>query len=88
MNASALLSYITTTTLGDRKWKDTTHAFIKHWQDQIRKYHDLNPQNRLPEQMQCTMLQNAVHLIIELRQIKLQAAQFQTPTGKDLIYNE
>ena len=28
MNASALLSYITITMLGDGKWKGSTHAFI------------------------------------------------------------
>ena len=43
MTVSALLSYITTTTLGDGKWKGTTHAFILHLQDQVRRYHDLNP---------------------------------------------
>ena len=40
MTASALLSYITTTILGDEKWKGNTYAFILHWQDQVRKYHD------------------------------------------------
>jgi hypothetical protein len=84
MNASSLLSYITTTALGDGKWKGTIHGFILHWQDQVRKYHDLNPQNMLPEELQCTMLQNAVHPIMELRQVKLQAAQFKTHTGKEI----
>ena len=88
MNASNLLSYITTTMLGDGKWKGTTHAFILHWQDQVRKYHDLSPQNTLSQDLQCTLLQNAVHPIMELRQVKLQAAQFKTHTGKDLSYDE
>ena len=30
MNASALLSYITVTMLGNGKWKGSTHAFILH----------------------------------------------------------
>ena len=30
MNASALLSYITTTMLEDGKWKISSHAFILH----------------------------------------------------------
>ena len=34
------------------------------------------------------MLQNAVHPIMELRQAKIQAAQFRTHTGKDLSYDE
>ena len=88
MNASNLLSYITTTMLGDGKWKGTTHGFVLHWQDQVRKYHDLNPQNSLSQDLQCTLLQNAVHPIMELRQVKLQASQFKTHTGKDLSYDE
>jgi len=87
MNASALLSYINTTMLGDGKWKGLTHAFILHWQDQVRKYHELSP-NRLSEDLQCTLLQNAVHPIMELRQVKLQSDQFRTHSGKDLSYEE
>ena len=34
------------------------------------------------------MLQNAVHPIMELRQVKIQAAQFKTHMGKDLSYDE
>jgi hypothetical protein len=88
MDASSLLSYITTTNLADGKWKGTTHAFILHWQDQIRKYHDLTPQQALSVDLQCTLLQNAVHPIMELRQVKLQADQFQTQSGKTLTYDE
>ena len=47
MSASNLLSYITTTKLGDGTWKGTTHAFILHWQDQVRKYHDLSSHHQL-----------------------------------------
>ena len=35
MNASSLLLYITSTNLGDGKWKGTTHTFILHWQEQV-----------------------------------------------------
>ena len=88
MTASSLLSYITSTNLGDGKWKGSTHAFILHWQDQIQKYHNLNPQQALSSDLQCTLLQNAVYPIAELWQVKLQAAQFKTQTGKDLSYNK
>ena len=88
LQASTLLSYITTVTLSDGNWKGTTHAFILHWQDQVRKYHDMNPQNVISLDLQCTMLQNAVHPIMELRQVKLNAAQLKTFTCKDLIYDE
>ena len=83
MNASSLLSYITTTNLADGKWRGTSHAFILHWQDQIRKYHDLAPQQVLSADLQHMLLQNAVHPVMELRQVKLQAKQFKTQPGKE-----
>ena len=88
LQASSLLSYITSVTLGDGSWKGTTHAFILHWQDQVRKYYDMNPQNVISTDLQCTMLQKAVHPIMELRQVKLNAAQLKTSTGKDSNYDE
>ena len=88
MDAASLLSYITTTNLADGKWRGTTHAFILHWQDQVRKYHDLAPQQTLNVDIQCTLLQNAVHPITELRAVKLQAEQFRTQSGKVLSYEE
>ena len=88
MDASALLSYITTVKLGDGNWKGTTHAFILHWQDQVRKYHELNPLQKLPTPLQRTMLENAVHPIDELRAIKVQADQHRTQTGTDLTYSQ
>ena len=88
MAASSLLSYITSSTLGDGNWKGGRHAYILHWQDQIRKYHDLSPQNTLLPQIHCTMLENVVHPIMELRQVKMQAAQFEIQSGKALTYNE
>ncbi|HEY9711418.1 MAG TPA: hypothetical protein V6D48_24640 [Oculatellaceae cyanobacterium] len=88
MDASTLLSYITTTNLADGKWRGTTHAFILHWQDQVRKYHDLVPHQVLNSDFQRAMLENAVHPITELRQVKLQADQFKTQSGKQLTYEE
>jgi hypothetical protein len=88
MDASSLLTYITTTHLGDGKWKGTTHAFILHWQDQIRKYHDLAPKQKLPLDLQRTMLENAVHPIASLRIVKTQAEQHKTHTGTDLTYSQ
>ena len=88
MDASTLLSYITTVKLGDGKWRGTTHAFILHWQDQIRKYHDLNPLQKLPLPLQRTMLENAIHENRDLRAVSTQAAQHRTHTGIDLTYEQ
>ena len=88
MDASTLLQYITTARLGHDQWKGTLHAFILHWQDQVRKYHDLNPSQQLSHELQRTLLENAVHPIGELRAVKTQAAQHKTQTGKDLTYEQ
>ena len=87
MDASTLLTYITTVKLGDGSWKGSAHAFILHWQDQVRKYHSLAPNQTLPLDLQRTMLENAVHPVDSLRIIKTQAAQHKVHTGKDLDYN-
>ena len=88
MDASSLLSYITTTNLTDEKWRGTSYAFILHWQDPIRKYHDLAPQQVRLADLQRTFLQNAVYPVMELCQVKLQAKQFKTQSGKELTYKE
>ena len=71
LDASSLLQYITTVKLGDGTWKGGCHAFILHWQDQVQKYHDLNPTQALPPALQYTLLQTSVHSIPELHAIKV-----------------
>ena len=86
LDASSFLIYITTVQMGDRQWKGRAHAFILHWQDQIRKYHALAPKQKLTTALQKTILANAVHPIAELRIIKTQAEQHKAHTGIDLSY--
>ena len=76
LDASDLLSYIASTTID--KWKGTVQKFILHWQDQVRKYHDLTPSKPLTEEVQQTLLQNAVFHIPELHAVKVQADQHKT----------
>ena len=70
MDAASILTYITTSRLGDGNWKGTTHAFILHWQDQVHKYQTLAPKSQLPQDLLRTMLENAVHPIESLRMVK------------------
>ena len=88
MDASSMLEYLTTMRLGDGKWKGSTHAFILHWQDQVRKYHTLAPNQKLPTDLQRTMLENAVHPIDALCAIKIQADQHKVHTGAALDYSQ
>ena len=88
MDASSLLAYVTTSNLGDGKWRGTTHAYILHWQDQVRKYHDLKPGQVLSNDILRTLLENAVHPVTELRAVKAQADQQKVHTNKNLIHEE
>ena len=82
--------YITTAKLGTgSNWRGSTHSFILHWQDQVRKYELLNPQkNQLQDTFLMAMLQNAVNPIEELRIVKTQAEQMGVRDGKHLTYEQ
>ncbi|HEY9706731.1 MAG TPA: hypothetical protein V6D48_00855, partial [Oculatellaceae cyanobacterium] len=88
LEASTLLSYITTINIGDGKWRGTAQAFVLHWQDQVRKYHDLTPGQLLSDEMLKTLLQGAVNPLMELRAVKIQADQHKALTGLDLSYTQ
>lgn len=75
MDASSLLAYVTTSNLGDEKWRGTAHTYIFHWQDQVHKYHDFKPDQVLSNDILRTLLENAVHPVSELRAVKAQADQ-------------
>jgi hypothetical protein len=87
LDSASLLAYITSAKLGDGKWKGTTHAFILHWQDQVRLFGDLvGTHTYFADDLLRTMLENAVTKISELRSVKAQADQHRTQTGKVLTY--
>ena len=71
MDASSLLAYITTSNLDNGKWRGTTHAYILHWQDKVRIYHDLKPNQAFSNDILRTLLENAVHPVTELRAVKI-----------------
>ena len=43
VESSQLLTYITSARLGTGSWKGSSHSFILHWQNQVRKYEQLVP---------------------------------------------
>ena len=87
IESSTLLSYITSARLGDGSWKSNTSKFILHWEEQVRLYEKLvDPTDHFSDAIKLHMLQNAVHPIQELRQVKTSAAQLQTQTGKAITY--
>ncbi len=84
-----LMSYITTTRLGnDSPWNGTTHAFVLHFQQQMRLYNQYNAAHSLHESMMLVFLQNAVTGVKELDAVKTTARQLAVSTGKELNYDE
>jgi hypothetical protein len=74
---SNLLSYITSTEMGDGSWKGGAHASILNWQDKIRLYEkQVSTGEQFSEALKCIMLQNVV-----------QADQHKTQS-EDLTYKQ
>ena len=71
IDSSAILSYVTSARLGNGEWKGTTEGFILHWQDQVRLYErQVLTSDHFSDGQKRIMLENAVHNITELRQVK------------------
>jgi hypothetical protein len=76
LTSSTLLSYITSVHLGNGLWKSGTNKFILHWEEQVQQYKKLvKKKDHFSEAIKLPMLQNAVHAVPELRQVKIQADQ-------------
>jgi len=88
INSSRLLSYITSVRIGDGHWNGTSHSFVLHWQEQVQLYESLvdSSAHFSPEQ-KMHMLQNAVHPLDNLRQVKNQADQLQAFHGRVMNYD-
>ena len=89
MESSVILSYITSTKLGDGTWNGSTEAFIINWQNQVRLYEKhVPPSDHFSDGQKRIMLQNAVNGIDELRQVKNTADHMGATTGSALSYDE
>ena len=89
VESSQLLTYITSTRLGTGSWKGSSHSFILHWQNQVRKYEELVPiKDRFSDTINRTMLENAVTGIQDLRAVKDQANQLQVCLGTPITYDK
>jgi hypothetical protein len=89
IESSNILTYITSSRLGDGTWKSDTHSYLLHWRDQVRKYEDLIPKpDHFSDGQKRTMLENAVHNISDLRQVRIQALHDKVQTGKAITYDQ
>ena len=89
IDSSTILSYITSARLGNGEWKGSTEGFILHWQDQVRLYERQVPiSDHFSDGQKRIMLENAVHHVSELRQVKNNADLEKTKTGVVLSYDQ
>ena len=88
ISANDLLQYITSVRI-DTNWKGTAETFILHWKNQVRKYEDIVEVEKQPhDDLKQSLLENAVHGIDELRQVKANAQQLAIHDGRNLTYQE
>jgi hypothetical protein len=88
IDASTILTYITSAKLGTGAWNGNTETFIIHWDAQVRLY-ERQVKNATPftDVIKKAMLENAVNLISELRQVRIIAHHETARTGVDLSYD-
>ncbi|KAG7338517.1 reverse transcriptase RNA-dependent DNA polymerase [Nitzschia inconspicua] len=85
IKANQIMAYLTTSTIGDGKFKGTTSEFIAHWSDQVRQYETIKGESSaFNDNEKIIHLSRAVATISELRQVKIVAEWMRTST-KDPI---
>ena len=81
------MAYITTIKIGDGSWRGSAASFILNWQDKVCKFEKLSDaKNHFLDEWKLIMLQNAVHPLSELHQVKLTANQNKV-AGVTLTYD-
>ena len=87
ISSTNILAYITSARISDGSWNGTTENFILNWQEQVRLYERLVPAtDHLSDGAKRVLLQNAVHPLQELRQVKATAELLKAQTKKDVDY--
>ena len=69
-------------------WKGNSSSFIKHWKAKVKEYNELqvNPDDRLSDNIKLTMLQTAVRHVDALHRIKEMAVNVSTVNNTPLTY--
>jgi hypothetical protein len=89
MESLVILSYMTSSKIGDGTWNGTTKSFIVHWQNQVHLYEKHVPStDHFSVGQKRIMLQVAVHGINKLQQVKNTAGLMGAASGTTLTYNE
>ena len=89
IDSASILSYITSSKIGQSDWQGTAESYIINWQNQVRLYERQVPESdHFSDLQKRIMLQNAVNDIEELRQVKNTAELLKVNSGKDITYEE
>jgi hypothetical protein len=89
IDSSSILSYITSVCMGNGEFQGTAENFVLHWQQQVRLYQRQVPSSdHFSDGQLCTILENAVSPLEELRQVKVHGDLHKTKTGEALSYDE
>jgi hypothetical protein len=87
LDASKLLTHITSSRIDDGHWSGTAHGYLLHLQYQVQKYHTMVPKPDCFHNNQLrTMIQNAIKTQPALQVVQSQAQQFKVQNGKELSY--
>ncbi|EEC43775.1 predicted protein [Phaeodactylum tricornutum CCAP 1055/1] len=91
ISSATTLGYLTTAKYGS-SWTGTAEGFILHWKNHLCIYHNTVPMaEQLPKQLCLSLLENAVHNVPELCQVKITAtldlAKGDFDTDPDVNYN-
>lgn len=86
-NASDLIQYCTSARYTS-EWRGTASSFILHWNTQLDNFHELTTtEKHISESLRIVLLENAVHPVSELRQVKTSADVLATKDGKALTWD-
>jgi hypothetical protein len=86
-DSGELLLYLTTTKISNGSWRGTTKAFLLNWIDKLRIYYELTPvADRLSENTQRTLLQNAVIGLNALQQVQINSDLQKATHGAALTF--
>jgi hypothetical protein len=86
IGSSTTLGYLTTAKYGS-SWTGTAEGFILHWKNHLRIYNNTVPTDeQLPKQLCLSLLENAVHDVPELRQVKITATLDLAKGGAPISY--
>ena len=77
IDASSILSYLTTFKLGHQPWNGAYESFILHWLEQVCQYDEMkDPDSHLATEMKQQLLENAVEEVPDLRSVKWLSGSF------------